>query len=118
MLEKENQAAWKDFNKGTWCSKIDVRDFILKNYTKYEGDDSFLVGPTEKTNNLWKKVALLMQDEMKKDGVLDADTKIISTITSHEAGYVDKDLEIIVGLQTDKPLKRAMMPNGRNKNCS
>ena len=112
MLEKENQAAWKDFNKGTWCSKIDVRDFIFKNYTKYEGDDSFLVGPTEKTNNLWKKVALLMQDEMKKDGVLDADTKIISTITSHEAGYVDKDLEIIVGLQTDKPLKRAMMPNG------
>ncbi len=111
MVEKE-VTAWKDFNKGVWCDKVDVRDFIQKNYTKYEGDDSFLVGPTEKTSKLWKKVAALMQEETKKGGVLNADTKIISTITSHDAGYLDKELEIIVGYQTDEPLKRAMMPNG------
>ncbi len=111
-MKDVNFSAWKDFVKGTWCKKIDVRDFIQKNYTKYEGDDSFLQGPTSKTLKLWEKVSKLMSEETKKGGVLDADTKIISTITSHDAGYVDKDLEIIVGLQTDKPLKRAMMPNG------
>ena len=108
----ENNVAWKNFVKGKWTKKIDVRDFIQKNYTKYEGDDSFLEGPTEKTSKLWDKVALLMKEENEKGGVLDADEKIVSTITSHEAGYVDQDLEIIVGLQTEEPLKRAMMPNG------
>ena len=108
----ENNVAWKDFAYGKWVEKIDVRDFIQRNYTKYEGDDSFLEGPTEKTSKLWDKVASLMKEENEKGGVLDADEKIVSTITSHESGYVDKDLEIIVGLQTDKPLKRAMMPNG------
>ena len=108
----EENIAWKDFIKGKWMKRIDVREFIQLNYTKYEGDDTFLEGPTEKTSKLWDKVAKLMKEETDKGGVLDADESIVSTITSHEAGYVDKDLEIIVGLQTDKPLKRAMMPNG------
>lgn len=116
-MEKEF-AGWKDFNKGVWCNKIDVRDFILNNYTKYEGDDTFLKGATKNTEKLWKKVAKLMKEETQKGGVLNADTKIISTITSHKAGYIDKDLEIIVGLQTDEPLKRAMMPNGGIRTAS
>ena len=111
-MEDIKKLAWKNFNKGVWCDKVDVRDFILKNYSPYTGDDSFLSGPTEKTTKLWEKVSKLMEDERQNGGVLDADTSIISTINSHDAGYVDKDLEIIVGLQTDKPLKRAMMPNG------
>ncbi len=109
---------WKDFNEGIWCNKIDVRNFILNNYTKYEGDDTFLKGPTKNTEKLWNKVAKLMKEETQKDGVLNADTKIVSTITSHKAGYIDKDLEIIVGLQTDEPLKRAMMPNGGIRTAS
>ena len=111
MIDKNN-VYWKDFEYGVWCNEINVRDFIRLNYTEYDGDDKFLKGPTAKTQELWDKVSKLMKKESSKDGVLDADTKIISTITSHDAGYVDKDLEIIVGLQTDKPLKRAMMPNG------
>lgn len=106
------QEQWNQFKKGIWCDKVDVRDFILSNYTKYEGDESFLAGPTPNTTVLWEKVAKLMKEEGQKGGVLDADTKIVSTITSHEAGYIDQSLEIIVGLQTDAPLKRAMMPNG------
>lgn len=111
-MEEIVNTAWRDFEKGTWCDKINVREFIRLNYTRYDGDDSFLSGPTKKTRDLWEKISKLMKKESDNGGVLDADTKIISTITSHDVGYVDKDLEIIVGLQTDKPLKRAMMPNG------
>lgn len=111
-MEESVNNAWSDFEKGTWCDKINVREFIRLNYTAYEGNDSFLSGPTKKTRDLWEKISKLMKSESDNGGVLDADTKIISTITSHDVGYVDKDLEIIVGLQTDKPLKRAMMPNG------
>ena len=104
---------WKDFNtNGNWTKEIDVRDFIQRNYTPYEGDDSFLVGATPKTEKLWKKVLDLYEKERKNGGVLDADTKTPSTINGYDAGYIDKDLEEIVGLQTDAPLKRAIMPNG------
>lgn len=102
---------WRGFQDGKWQKNIDVQDFIQRNYTLYEGDDSFLEGPTEKTTKLWNKVLELMREELEK-GVLDIDTKTVSSITSHDAGYIDKDLEEIVGLQTDKPLKRAIMPYG------
>ncbi len=102
---------WNRFEKGEWTKEIDVRDFIQKNYTPYTGDDSFLVGPTEKTNNLWNKVLNLYEKE-KENGVLDVDVKTPSGINRYEAGYIDKNLEEIVGLQTDAPLKRAIMPNG------
>ena len=104
---------WKDFKKGDWESEINVRDFIQKNYTPYEGDSSFLTGTTEKTKKLWNEVLDLYKKEHDSEGgVLDIDTKTISTVASHEAGYIDKDLEEIVGLQTDSPLKRAIMPFG------
>ena len=104
---------WKDFNKGEWQDEINVRDFIQRNYTPYEGDESFLVGTTEKTNKLWNEVLELYKKEKDSEGgVLDIDTKTVSTISAHEAGYIDKELEDIVGLQTDKPLKRAIMPFG------
>ena len=104
---------WKDFKKGDWESEINVRDFIQKNYTPYEGDSSFLTGTTEKTKKLWNEVLDLYKKEHDSEGgVLDIDTKTISTVVSHEAGYIDKDLEDIVGLQTDSPLKRAIMPFG------
>ena len=99
---------WKGFIEGDWCKEIDVRDFILTNYTLYEGDDSFLQGPTAATNELNEQVNFLSLKEKAAGGVLDADTNIVSTITSHDAGYINKDLEKIVGLQTDKPLKRAL----------
>lgn len=102
---------WNGFSPGNWTKEVDVRDFIQKNYTPYEGDESFLVGATSRTEELWKQVAQLMVKEREK-GVLDTDTAIASTIVSHAPGYIDKDLEQIVGLQTDKPLKRAIMPNG------
>ena len=102
-----------NFNSGDWENKIDVRDFIQKNYTPYDGDESFLTGPTERTRKLWEKLSVLLEKERNSPGrVLDADTKVISGITSHPAGYIDKELEVIVGLQTDKPLKRAIMPFG------
>ncbi len=104
---------WNDFNSGDWQTEIDVRDFIQKNYTPYEEDSSFLSNPTEKTKKLWDKVLELYKKEKDSKGsVLDIDTKTISTITAHNAGYIDKDLEEIVGLQTDAPLKRAIMPFG------
>ena len=104
---------WKGFEQGDWQSEINVRDFIQKNYTPYEGDSSFLAGSTEKTKKLWDEVLDLYKKEHdSKGGVLDIDTKTISTITAHDAGYIDKDLEDIVGLQTDKPLRRAIMPFG------
>ncbi len=104
---------WKDFNQGEWQSEINVRDFIQKNYTPYEGNDSFLAGTTEKTKKLWDEVLELYKKEKESEGgVLDIDTKTVSTISAHDAGYINKDLEDIVGLQTDKPLKRAIMPFG------
>lgn len=104
--------AWRYFKNGNWCEEIDVRDFIINNYTPYEGDESFLKGPTDKTVKLWKKVCDIMEQERKNGGVLDVDTSIISTMTSHDPGYIDRDLERIVGFQTDKPLKRGIMPFG------
>ena len=104
---------WNGFKKGKWQDEINVRDFIQENYTPYEGNSEFLVGPTEKTKKLWKEVLDLFEKEKaSKGGVLDIDTKTVSTITSHDAGYLDKDLEQIVGFQTDSPLKRAIMPFG------
>lgn len=104
---------WNGFKKGEWNSEINVRNFIQRNYTPYEGDCSFLVGPTKKTTKLWNEVLELYKKEhASQGGVLDIDTKTISTISSHDAGYIDKDLEEIVGLQTDEPLKRAIMPFG------
>lgn len=105
--------AWNDFEKGDWQSEINVRDFIQKNYTPYEGNSSFLAKPTEKTKKLWDEVLeLYKQEKAAPGGVLDIDTKTVSTVAAHDAGYIDKDLEEIVGLQTDKPLKRAIMPYG------
>ena len=102
---------WKDFNNGRWQDEINVRDFIFHNYTPYEGDESFLAGPTEKVTKLWNKVLDLYKEEKDK-GVLDVDTKTPSGINRYQPGYLDKDLEDIVGFQTDAPLKRAIMPNG------
>ena len=105
--------AWNDFEKGDWQSEINVRDFIQRNYTPYEGDSNFLANPTEKTKKLWDEVLELYKEEKAAPGgVLDIDTKTVSTVAAHDAGYIDKDLEEIVGLQTDKPLKRAIMPYG------
>ena len=104
---------WNGFEKGDWQSEINVRDFIQRNYTPYEGDSTFLAGPTEKTKKLWDEVLeLYKKEKASKGGVLDIDTKTISNVNSHEAGYIDKNLEEIVGLQTDAPLKRAIMPYG------
>ena len=104
---------WDGFSSGDWKSEINVRDFIQHNYSPYEGDSKFLTKPTEKTQKLWNEVLDLYKKEHDAPGgVLDIDTKTVSTINSHDAGYIDKDLEQIVGLQTDKPLKRAIMPFG------
>jgi formate C-acetyltransferase len=105
------QPEWGGFEPGIWTSEVSVREFIQKNYTPYEGDEGFLRGASDKTKALWGKVWGLMQEENEKT-VLDAEVKVPSTITSHAPGYVDKDLEEIVGLQTDKPFKRGIMPNG------
>lgn len=102
-----------EFVKGSWNSKIDVRDFIQKNYSPYDGDSAFLSEPTQRTKKLWQELSVLLEEERKAPGrVLDADTSVISGICSHEAGYIDRELEVIVGLQTEKPLKRAIMPFG------
>ena len=104
---------WNGFNKaGEWTKEIDVRGFIQSNYTPYEGDSKFLAGATEKTKKLWDEVLELYKKERENGGVLDADCKTPSSVNAYEAGYIDKDLEEIVGLQTDAPLKRAIMPNG------
>ncbi|MCD7727725.1 MAG: formate C-acetyltransferase [Ruminococcus sp.] len=99
-------------SKTSWMETLDVRDFIVDNYTEYKGDESFLAPPTEKTKKLWDEVLNLMKKEREAGGVLDIDEETISTITSHKPGYIDKELEEIVGLQTDEPLKRAIMPFG------
>lgn len=106
------QNAWKNFKNGVWENEINVRDFIQKNYTPYDGDDSFLEGPTTDTTVLWEQVLKLSKEERDAGGVLDMDTKVISTITSHGPGYLDKDKEKIVGFQTDKPFKRSLQPYG------
>ncbi len=104
---------WKDFKKGDWKSEINVRDFIQNNYTPYEGSSDFLENASPKTEKLWNEVLDLFKKEQEAEGgVLDIDTKTVSTVSAHDAGYIDKDLETIVGLQTDKPLKRAIMPYG------
>ena len=103
---------WEGFVGGHWTKEINVREFIQKNYTPYYGDESFLAGPTEATKKLWADVMELAKKEREAGGVLDMDTKVVSSLTSHAAGYIDKDLEQIVGLQTDKPFKRALMPYG------
>ena len=102
--------AWRGFNGLTWPDRISVRDFLIENYTPYEGDASFLAGPTERTTQVWQKLGELFPTEREK-GVLDV-SLIPSSITAHAPGYIDKDRELIVGLQTDAPLKRAIMPNG------
>ena len=103
---------WQGFVGGTWDKEVNVRSFIKHNYTPYDGDESFLVGATENTKKLWDMVLELTKKEREAGGVLDMDTKVISTITSHAPGYLDKNIEKIVGFQTDKPLKRALMPYG------
>ena len=113
FMSLEFAPEWDGFVPGKWSNgSVNVRDFIQKNFTSYEGDDSFLEGPTEATKKLWEQVLDLSEQERKAGGVLDMDTKIISTITSHGAGYLNKELEQIVGLQTDKPFKRSLQPFG------
>ena len=111
MLDKKLYSE-TEFVPGLWSKEINVRDFIQKNYTLYTGNADFLEGPTSATSKLWDECCELLKQEREKGGVLDMDTKIVSTITSHGAGYIDKDLETIVGLQTDAPLKRSMQPFG------
>ncbi|WP_373119424.1 formate C-acetyltransferase [Holdemania massiliensis] len=106
------EECYKGFVEGVWSREINVRDFIQKNYTPYDGDDSFLAGPSEATLKLWDQVMELSRQEREAGGVLDMDTKIISTITSHGPGYLNSDLEKIVGFQTDKPFKRSLQPYG------
>lgn len=103
--------AWQGFETGAWIEHVDVRDFIQKNYTPFEGDDSFLAGPTERTLKIWEILSDMFPEERER-GVYDVDAKTPSTITAHEPGYIDEDNEVIVGLQTDAPLKRAIMPYG------
>ena len=103
---------WNGFKGKVWKDEIDVRDFIQENYELYEGDDSFLEGPTEATTALWDQVMDLNNKEREAGGVLDMDTKTVSTITSHGPGYLNKDLETVVGFQTDKPFKRSLQPFG------
>ena len=105
-------AGWQGFASGTWDKEVNVRSFIKHNFTPYDGDESFLVGATERTKKLWDMALELSKQERERGGVLDMDTKVISTITSHAPGYLDRELETIVGFQTDKPLKRALMPYG------
>lgn len=103
---------WQGFKGSKWQDEVDVRDFIQNNYKPYNGDESFLEGPTELTNTLWEKLQKLQKEERAKGGVLDMETEVVSSLTAYGPGYLDKDLEKVVGLQTDKPLKRAFMPYG------
>ena len=112
-MERQFYDEWEGFKPGRWSNtSINLRDFIQKNFTPYDGDDSFLTGPTEATTKLWEQVMELSKKEREAGGVLDMDTKIVSTITSHGPGYLNKDLEKIVGCQTDKPFKRSLQPFG------
>ncbi|MBR4078523.1 MAG: formate C-acetyltransferase [Oscillospiraceae bacterium] len=107
-----NFEGWNGFKSGSWNNEVNVRDFIVRNYTPYDGDEAFLEGPTQTTLELWDMVSELTRQEIAAGGVLDMDTSIVSTITSHGPGYLDKDKELIVGFQTDKPFKRAFHPYG------
>ncbi|CNH31232.1 formate acetyltransferase 1 [Yersinia thracica] len=111
-LNEKLAKAWQGFTQGDWQKEVNVRDFIQKNYTPYEGDESFLAGSTEATDKLWAKVMEGIKLENRTHAPVDFDTDVVATITSHDAGYIDKDLETIVGLQTEKPLKRALIPFG------
>ncbi len=108
----DNKEYWEGFDRGTWSKEINVRSFIRHNFTPYDGDESFLEAPTKDTLDLWEQVLELTKKEREAGGVLDMDTDVISTITSHGPGYLDKSKEKIVGFQTDKPFKRALMPYG------
>lgn len=110
--ETKKTHAWEGFKTGKWNKRIDVREFIQLNYTLYDGKDEFLAGPTEATKTLWDQVMQLTKEERERGGMWDMDTKVPSTITSHDAGYLNKDLETIVGVQTEKPFKRSMQPFG------
>ena len=107
-----NQQAWKNFNGGSWQDKIDVRSFIQTNYKPYSGNEAFLAPATERTRGLVKKLSHLLELEREFGGVLDIDTQTVSSLTSYQPGYLDKEKEIIVGLQTDRPLKRGVNPFG------
>ena len=111
-LKEEFASAWEGFAGETWKTEVNVRDFIQNNYTPYEGDESFLADASEATNTLWAKVMEGIKQENSTHAPVDFDTDVVSTITAHDAGYINKDLETIVGLQTDAPLKRAIIPNG------
>ena len=111
-MKREMMPAWAGFTDGKWVQEINTRDFIQKNYKPYDGDKDFLAGPTQATTDLWNQVLELSKQERENGGVIDMDTKVPSTITSHAAAYLNKDKETIVGFQTDKPLKRAFMPFG------
>ncbi|CAI2398774.1 Formate acetyltransferase 1 [Serratia ficaria] len=111
-LNEKLAKAWEGFSKGDWQNEVNVRDFIQKNYTPYEGDESFLAGATEATTTLWDKVMEGIKLENRTHAPVDFDTNVAATITSHDAGYIAKELETIVGLQTDAPLKRALIPFG------
>jgi len=108
---QRQERAWREFKPGSWCSTIDVRDFISRNITPYDGDESFLSAPSARTKAVWAKLQPYFQEERKK-GVLAVDAHAPSTLLAHKAGYIDKDNEIIVGLQTDEPFKRAIFPYG------
>ena len=112
ILEEKQIYPTSEFVSGKWNNEINVRDFIQNNYTLYEGDSSFLAEPTEATIKLWQECCDLFKKERENGGVVDMDTDVVSSITSHGAGYIDKSLETIVGLQTDAPLKRSMHPYG------
>ena len=108
---------WNGFIGGDWEHEINVRDFIQNNYHPYDGDEAFLAGPTRNTLDLWEQVLDLSRKEREAGGVLDMDTKVISTITSHGPGYLDKSKETIVGVQTDAPFKRSLQPYGGIRIC-
>lgn len=113
-----NYPQWEGFEGRIWKEEVNVRDFIQKNYRPYDGDSSFLAGPTEATNKLWGALQELQKEERAKNGVLDMETEVVSGLTAYGPGYIKedlKDLEQIVGLQTDKPLKRAFMPYGASR---
>ena len=112
MQKQYPYEGWRGFEGGTWVREINIRSFIRHNYTPYDGNEDFLEGPTQDTLDLWDQVMELTRQEREAGGVLDMDTSIISTITSHGPGYLNKEKEKIVGFQTDKPFKRAMMPYG------
>ncbi|MCC8456787.1 formate C-acetyltransferase [Photorhabdus aegyptia] len=111
-LNKKFSVAWQGFNQGDWQNEVNIRDFIQRNYTPYEGDESFLAGSTKATDTLWEKVMEGIKIENRTHAPVDFDTDVAATITSHDAGYIEKDLETIVGLQTEAPLKRALIPFG------